>query len=96
VWEITSGILNRRVSVSGVLKILGVSRSGYRAWLKHVPSDSQKRKEAIKFKIKEIYNDSHQNYGAPKIRIFIDEDNEGEEIITKDISFDSSDDKLPF
>ena len=28
----------RRVSVSGMLKILGVSRSGYRAWLKHVPS----------------------------------------------------------
>ena len=25
----------RRVSVSGMLKILGVSRSGYRAWLKH-------------------------------------------------------------
>ncbi len=27
---------------------------------------------------------------------FIDEDNEGEEVITKDRSFDSSDDKLPF
>ena len=27
----------RRVSVSGMLKILGVSRSGYRAGLKHVP-----------------------------------------------------------
>jgi transposase InsO family protein len=60
---------NRRVSVSGVLKILGVSRSGYRAWLNHVPSDLQKRKEAVKSKIKEIYHDSHQNYGAPKIRI---------------------------
>ena len=30
----------RRVSVSGMLKILGVSRSGYRAWLKHVPSNA--------------------------------------------------------
>ncbi|WKY49246.1 IS3 family transposase [Eubacteriaceae bacterium ES3] len=60
---------DRRVSVSGVLKILGVSRSGYRAWLTHVPSDLQKRKEAVKSKIKEIYHDSHQNYGAPKIRI---------------------------
>ena len=28
----------RRVSVSGMLKILGVSRSGYHAWPKHVPS----------------------------------------------------------
>ena len=29
----------RRVSVSGMLKFLGVSRSGYLAWLHHVPSD---------------------------------------------------------
>ena len=27
----------RRVSVSGMLKFLGVSRSGYLAWLHHVP-----------------------------------------------------------
>ena len=26
----------RRVSVSGMLKYLGVSRSGYRAWLKQI------------------------------------------------------------
>ena len=30
----------RRVSVSGMLKFLGVSRSGYLAWLHHVPSDT--------------------------------------------------------
>ena len=56
-----------RVSVSGVLKHLGVSRSGYIAWLKRVPSDTQRRKEYIKEKILDIYNTSHQNYGAPKI-----------------------------
>ena len=33
----------RRVSVSGMLKFLGVSRSGYLAWLHHVPSDTEKR-----------------------------------------------------
>lgn len=58
---------NRRVSVSGMLKILGVSRSGYRAWQKRMPSDTQKRKEAVKVKIKDIYDASKQNYGAPKI-----------------------------
>ena len=36
----------RRVSVSGMLKYLGVSRSGYRAWLKHVPSNAEQRREA--------------------------------------------------
>ena len=57
----------RQVSVSGMLKILGVSRSGYRAWLKHVPSNAEKRRESVKAKIKDIYDKSKQNYGAPKI-----------------------------
>ena len=56
-----------RVSVSGMLKFLGVSRSGYLAWLHHVPSDTEKRREAVKAKIQDIYDDSKQNYGAPKI-----------------------------
>jgi len=50
-----------------MLKHLGVSRSGYRAFTKHKPSASQKRKDAIKQKIREIYDKSKQNYGAPKI-----------------------------
>ena len=58
---------NRRLNVSGVLRILGVSRSGYCSFKKRLPSDRHKRKETIKVKIKEIYNESYQNYGAPKI-----------------------------
>jgi len=57
----------RRLNVSGVLKILGVSRSGYLRFKKKVPSDRELRKCAIKERILEIYHDSHQNYGAPKI-----------------------------
>lgn len=57
----------RQVSISGMLKKLGVSRSGYRAFLHRKPSASQQRKEAIKETIKQIHDDSHQNYGAPKI-----------------------------
>ena len=57
----------RRVSVSGMLKHLGVSRSGYHAWLKRVPSNTEKRREAVKAKIQDIYDESKQNYGAPKI-----------------------------
>ena len=59
----------RRVSVSGMLKFLGVSRSGYLAWLHHVPSDTEKRRKAVKAKIQDIYDDSKQNYGAPKITV---------------------------
>ena len=56
----------RRVSVSGMLKFLGVSRSGYHAWLHRVPSDTQKRRESVKEKIQDIYDDSKQNcqYGG--------------------------------
>ena len=57
----------RQVSVSGMLKHLGVSRSGYHAWLKHVPSNMEQRREAVKAKILDIYDESKQNYGAPKI-----------------------------
>ena len=63
----TSKIARRRVSVSGMLKKLGVSRSGYRAFLNHKPSNMQQRKESVKKEIKTIYDDSKQNYGAPKI-----------------------------
>ena len=51
-----------------MLRILGVSRSGYNSFKNRLPSDRAKRKEEIKIKIKEIYDQSHQNYGAPKIR----------------------------
>ena len=57
----------RRVSVSGVLKILGVSRSGFLAFLRRKPTASQLLKDEIKDKILDIYNQSKQNYGAPKI-----------------------------
>ena len=43
-----SKVTKRRVSVSGMLKFLGVSRSGYRAFLRHKPSASEQRKHAVK------------------------------------------------
>ena len=49
-----------------MLNVLGVSRSGYNAWLHRMPSNQKKRKLAVKKKIKDIYNKYHQNYGAPK------------------------------
>ena len=50
-----------------MLKFLGVSRSGYRAFLNRKVSVSRQRKEALKQEIRKVYNDSKQNYGAPKI-----------------------------
>lgn len=50
-----------------MLNKLGVSRSGYNSWLHRLPSNQANRKEAVKLQIQEIYDMSHQNYGAPKI-----------------------------
>lgn len=57
----------RRLNVSGVLRKLGVSRSGYLSWVNRLPSDQQKRRIHIKERILQIYHGSNQNYGAPKI-----------------------------
>lgn len=50
-----------------MLKLLGVSRSGYNAWLHWTPSETKKRQESVKDSIQKIYDKSLQNYGAPKI-----------------------------
>ena len=63
----TAKATGRRVSLSGMLEFLGVSRAGYKAFLKHKPSEAALHKKRIKERIQEIYDNSHQNYGAPKI-----------------------------
>lgn len=50
-----------------MLKILGVSASGYYNWINREPSDQEKRKQKMKIEITQIYNESYQIYGAPKI-----------------------------
>lgn len=46
---------------------LGVSRSGYRSFLNRKVSPTRQRKNAVKKEIQKIYDNSKQNYGAPKI-----------------------------
>lgn len=58
---------NRHVSVSSVLLLVGVSSSGYYSWLNREPSQQSLHKEVMKEKITEVYNESKQIYGAPKI-----------------------------
>lgn len=66
----------RRLNVSGVLRYLGVSRSGYNSWKNRVPSSREQRKNNIKHKICDIYNESHHNYGAPKITSILNKNGE--------------------
>ncbi len=66
----------RRLNVSGVLGYLGVSRSGYNSWKNRVPSIREQRKNNVKNKICDIYDESHQNYGAPKITAILNKNGE--------------------
>ena len=50
-----------------MLKILGVSRSGYRSFLNRKVSPTRQRKNAVKKVIQKIYDNSKQNYDAHKI-----------------------------
>lgn len=76
--------VKHRVSVSGVLKHLGVSQSVYNAWKKRGHSATEKHRVEIKEKIRKIYEDSHQNYGAPKITRELWEN--GEKIAVKTVA----------
>lgn len=73
----------RRLNVSGVLRQLGVSRSGYNSWKNRIPGSREQRKNQIKNKICDIYEESHHNYGAPKITKKLQE--EGESISEKTV-----------
>ena len=57
----------RRLSVSRVLDILGVSKSGYYDWMDRKPSQRELHKLDMQKKIMRIHEDSRQIYGAPKI-----------------------------
>jgi len=50
-----------------VLKLLSISTSGFYNWIKRKPSKQNIRKQEVKQEINEIYNESMQIYGAPKI-----------------------------
>lgn len=54
VEEINNLPVKRQVSVSGILKKLDVSRSGYNAWKKRVPSDTSIRQTVLKEKSKKF------------------------------------------
>jgi len=50
-----------------VLKLLGVSRSGYYSYKSRVKSKQAIKREKVKQEIKKEYEESHSIYGAPKI-----------------------------
>ena len=76
----------RPFNVSGVLRILGVSRNGYYSCKKHCKSNRQMIKEERMDRIRSLHDASHQNYGAPKITAMMKK--AGEKISEKTVGND--------
>ena len=72
-----SKLSGQDISVNGVLKKLGLSRSGYYDFIRRKPSETAQKRDKIMDEILAIYDKSNQIYGAPKIR---------EELLKKGIS----------
>lgn len=47
--------------------VLGVSRSGYYAWIEREPSNRDKQNEMLSHKIAEIHEQSRGTYGSPRV-----------------------------
>ncbi len=50
-----------------VCRVLGVSRSGYYAWLGRAPSVGARRREELTQRIRQVHRESREVYGAPRI-----------------------------
>nr|WP_259457969.1 IS3 family transposase [Salipaludibacillus neizhouensis] len=53
--------------VAKMCQVLGVSKSGYYAWLKRPKSNQKKKREKLTSRIKRIHLESRNTYGSPKI-----------------------------
>ncbi len=55
-------------SVRMLCRVLQVSTSGFYAWKAREPSDRQKEDQVLSAKVVEIFHDSRQTYGSPRIQ----------------------------
>ena len=60
--------MKKNFTVVRMAKLLGVSRSGFYAWLKRGPSKQEERREDLAEKITQSHAASNGVYGAPRVR----------------------------
>ena len=53
--------------LAAMCRVLGLSTSGYYGWLRRRPSARSRRDEEVKFRIMEIWTESRETYGRPRI-----------------------------
>lgn len=57
----------RRFPVTIMCQVLGVSRSGYYAWITRPDSARRREDQTLKRRIKAIHRDSRETYGSPRV-----------------------------
>ena len=63
-------------SVKRMCDVLGISRSGYYAWLERPPSTRAQRDERLRARVRAIHAKSKKTYGSPRIHAELREDGE--------------------
>lgn len=56
-------------SIQRMCQVLRVGRSGYYAWSKRKPSARAQANQALLERIRDVYQDSRQSYGSPRLRL---------------------------
>lgn len=74
----------KNFSITRMARLLGVSRSGFYAWLKRGPSKRDERREELGRKITKSHADSDGVYGAP--RVLADLHADGEKVSQKTVA----------
>jgi len=58
---------NKRYSVKKMARVLGISRSGYYAWVLKAPSKREKEDIELSKMIAKIFEDHYGRYGSPRV-----------------------------
>ena len=62
--------------VEKMCSVMNVSRSGYYNWLQAKPSMRYHQNTALLVEIRDMFESSHQTYGAPRVTATLNEDRE--------------------
>jgi putative transposase len=59
--------------IAVMCRVLGVSRSGYYAWVERPVSDTAQRREKLRTQIREIHAEMKGRYGSPRLTVELNE-----------------------
>lgn len=67
-FKLVEQMVGGKIAVELMCKVLGVSRSGYYAWIKRPESERKKQNDVLIAEIRRIHDESRGTYGLPRIK----------------------------